>query len=106
MRIDMILKQAQKIQNKMEEIQKKLAGMKFEGSSGGEMVKATVDGQQNLLEVKIDPEVLDADDVQMLEDLIVAAVNEARRKAQETATEEMKAVTGGMAMPGMFGTTK
>jgi len=106
MRIDMIMKQAQKLQNKMEEIQKKLKSMKFEGSSGGEMVKAVVDGQQNLVEVKIDPEVVDADEIQMLEDLIVAAVNEARRKAQETATEEMKAVTGGLAIPGLFGPTK
>jgi hypothetical protein len=103
MRLDTIMKEAQKLQAKMEELQKGLANLRLEGTSGGGMVKATVDGQQNLLEIKIDPEVVDPNDVHMLEDLVVAAINEARRKAQETANEEMKKVTGGLAIPGMFG---
>jgi len=106
MRIDQIMKQAQKLQTKMDEIQKKLAGMRLEGEAGGGMVKATVDGQQDLLELKIDPEVVDPGDIQMLEDLIVAAVREARRKAQELAAEEMKIATGGLVIPGLFGPTK
>jgi hypothetical protein len=106
MRIDQIMKQAQKLQTKMDEIQKRLADMRLEGEAGGGMVKAIVDGQQNLLEVKIDPEVVDPGDIQMLEDLIVAAVREARRKAQELAAEEMKTATGGLMIPGLFGPTK
>jgi DNA-binding YbaB/EbfC family protein len=103
MRLDAIMKQAQKMQAKMEEIQKKLAEMRFEGSAGGGMVRAVVDGQQNLLEVKIDPEVVNQNEVDMLEDLILAAVNESRRKSQEAAAAEMKAITGGIAIPGLFG---
>ena len=106
MRIDQIMKQAQKLQTKMDEIQKKLADMRLEGEAGGGMVKAIVDGQQNLLEVKIDPEVVDPGDIQMLEDLIVAAVREARRKAQELAAEEMKTATGGLMIPGLLGPTQ
>lgn len=105
MRLDKIMKQAQKLQAKMEETQKRLAEMRFEGSSGGGMVRAVVDGQQNLLEISIEPEVLDPADTQMLEDLIVAAVNESRRKAQEKVSEEMKSITGGLAIPGLFGPT-
>jgi DNA-binding YbaB/EbfC family protein len=105
MRIDKIMKQAQKLQAQMVEVQKKLAEMRFEGSAGGGMVKAVTDGQQNLLEVKIEAEVVDPSDTQMLEDLIVAAVNESRRKAQEKATEEMSSLTGGLAIPGLFGPT-
>jgi DNA-binding YbaB/EbfC family protein len=103
MRLDAIMKQAQKMQARMEEIQKKLAEMRFEGSAGGGMVRAVVDGQQNLLEVKIDPEVVNPDEVDMLEDLILAAVNESRRKSQDAAAAEMKAITGGIAIPGLFG---
>ncbi len=97
------MKQAQKMQAKMEEIQKKLLEMRFEGSAGGGMVRAVVDGQQNLLEVKIDPEVVSPDEVEMLEDLILAAVSESRRKSQEAAAAEMKALTGGIPIPGLFG---
>jgi DNA-binding YbaB/EbfC family protein len=103
MRLDAIMKQAQKMQARMEEIQKKLAEMRFEGSAGGGMVRAVVDGQQNLLEVKIDPEVVNPDEIDMLEDLILAAVNESRRKSQDAAAAEMKAITGGIAIPGLFG---
>jgi len=105
MRLDKIMKQAQKLQAQMAEVQKRLTEMRFEGTAGGGMVKAVVDGQQNLLEIKIDPEVVDPSDTQMLEDLIVAAVNESRRKAQEKAAEEMSSITGGLAMPGLFGPT-
>jgi DNA-binding YbaB/EbfC family protein len=105
MRLDKIMKQAQKLQAQMAEVQKKLAEMRFEGSSGGGMVKAVVDGQQNLLKIEIDPEVVDPSDTQMLEDLIVAAVNESRRKAQDKVTEEMSSLTGGLAIPGLSGPT-
>lgn len=104
-----ILKQAQKMQEKMQEIQDELGSVKVEGSSGGGMVTAVANARQELLEVHIDKQVVDPEDVEMLEDLIVAAVNQAMEKAQETAQEEMNKVAGGMLgnlppgfkMPGM-----
>ena len=96
-----MMKQIQQMQAKMEEIQAKLAETEVEGTSGGGMVKAVVNGKQELLEIKIDPEVVDPEDIDMLQDLIVAAVNQARQKAQEIQSEQMSALTGGMNIPGM-----
>lgn len=104
-----ILKQAQKMQEKMQEIQDELGNVKVEGTAGGGMVTAVANAKQELLEVNIDKQVVDPEDVEMLEDLIVAAVNQAMEKAQETAQEEMNKVAGGMLgnlppgfkMPGM-----
>jgi len=96
-----MMKQIQQMQAKMEEIQAKLAETEVEGTAGGGMVKAVVNGKQELLEIKIDPEVVDPEDVDMLQDLIVAAVNQARTKAQELQNEQMSALTGGLNIPGM-----
>jgi nucleoid-associated protein EbfC len=96
-----MMKQIQKMQQEMEKIQEELANKTVEGTAGGGMVKVTANGKQEILEVKIDPEVVNKDDVQMLEDLIVAAVNQAREKAAELAAEDMAKLTGGLKIPGL-----
>jgi len=96
-----MMKQLQKMQAKMEEIQNELEQARVEASAGGGMVKVTVNGKQDLVDINIDPEVVDPEDVEMLQDLIVAAVNQARQKAQEMQAEQMSALTGGMNIPGM-----
>jgi nucleoid-associated protein EbfC len=97
-----LLKQAQKMQQEMERIQNELAGMKIEGSAGGGMVTAVASGSQELLEIKIDPEVVDPQDVEMLEDLVLAAVNQALENAKAKAESEMAKATGGL-MPNLGG---
>ncbi|MEW5922920.1 MAG: YbaB/EbfC family nucleoid-associated protein [Candidatus Zixiibacteriota bacterium] len=96
-----MMKQIQKMQAQMEQIQAELEETQVDGTAGGGMVKAVVNGKQDLLEIKIDPEVVDPEDVEMLQDLIVAAVNQARQKAQELQAERMSALTGGLNIPGM-----
>jgi hypothetical protein len=96
-----IMKQVQKMQARMEEIQTELETEHIEGTSGGGMVKAVVNGRQEIVEIKIDKEVVNPDDIEMLEDLIVAAINQAQEKAQELATERMAELTGGMKLPGL-----
>ncbi len=96
-----MMKQVQKMQAKMEEVQKELENKRVEGSSGGGMVKVTANGKQEILEIKIDPEVVNKEDVEMLEDLILAAVNQAREKSVEVQNEEMAKLTGGLKIPGM-----
>jgi len=91
-----ILKQAQKMQEQMQQIQDGLAELQVEGSAGGGMVTVTANGKQQIMSVKIDKQVVDPEDVEMLEDLIVAAVNQAMEKAQELAGQEMNKVAGGM----------
>jgi DNA-binding YbaB/EbfC family protein len=100
--IGKLMKQAQQMQAKMAELQEELAKMEFEVSSGGGMVTVKMNGQQEVLGITIDDEVFKEGDKEMLEDLIVAAVNEARQKAAETAQEQMSQLTGGMNMPGLF----
>jgi DNA-binding YbaB/EbfC family protein len=97
-----LVRQAQEIQARLAEVQAELAKKRVDASAGGGMVTVVADGQQNIIEVKIDPEVVDPNDVEMLQDLVVAAVNEARRKAQEVAAEEMRKLTGGLSIPGLF----
>jgi DNA-binding YbaB/EbfC family protein len=97
-----LMQQAQKLQAKIGQLQEELAEKKVSATSGGGMVTAVCDGQQNLVEITIDPQVVDPEEVQMLEDLVVAAVNEARRKAQELATEEMSKLTGGINPMGLL----
>lgn len=104
-----LLRQAQKMQEKIAEMQKELATKTCEASSGGGMVTAVVNGSQELVSVKIDPSVVDPEDVEMLQDLIVAAVNEAHRRSKDMASEEMGKITGGMGglgggggIPGLF----
>ena len=97
-----IMKQAQQMQKKMLQMQEELAHRTVEATVGGGMVTVTVNGKNEVLQIKIEPQVVDPDDVEMLEDLIVAGVNEALRKAQEMATEEMGKLTGGLKIPGLF----
>ncbi len=97
-----LLKQAQKMQQEIERIQNELAELRIEGSAGGGMVRAVASGQQELLEIKIDPEVVDPQDVEMLEDLVVAAVNQALSNAKARAEAEMAKATGGL-MPNLGG---
>ena len=97
-----LMKQAQKFQKQMEDMQKDLGDKKFESSVGGGAVTAVANGKRQLVEVKIKPEVVDPDDVEMLEDLIMSACNEALKKAEDESSNEMGKLTGGMNMPGMF----
>jgi DNA-binding YbaB/EbfC family protein len=94
-------KQAVKMQKKAEEIQEDLKERVVEASSGGGMVTVHANGKQELLSIKIDPEVVDRDDVQMLEDLVLAAVSQAMKKSQEMYQEEMGKLTGGLNVPGL-----
>lgn len=91
-----VLKQAQKLQEKMQQVQDELGHLKVEGSAGGGMVTVVANGKQEILEVHIEQEVVDPDDVEMLEDLVVAAVNQALEKAQEAANQEMGKAAGGL----------
>ena len=97
-----LMKQAQMMQKKMEQMQQELEGREVEASAGGGMVTARVNGKQKLLALNIEPDVVDPEDVEMLQDLIVAAVNEAVKKSQEMMQEEMGKLTGGMNIPGLF----
>jgi DNA-binding YbaB/EbfC family protein len=97
-----MMKQVQKMQKQMEEMQRDLEQREVEATSGGGVVSVKVNGKKNLLELKIDPEAVDKDDVEMLEDMIVAAINEASRKAEEMMESEMKKVTGGVNIPGLI----
>ena len=96
-----ILKQAQKMQEQIQKVQDELADMQVEGSAGGGMVTVTANGKQEVVGVKIERQVVDPDDVEMLEDLVLAAVNQAMEKAGEMASEEMGKITGGMMPPGL-----
>ena len=86
----------QKMQKKMEEMQKELEKMTVEGTAGGGMVTVEVSGKQQVRSVKIDPEVVSPDDIEMLEDLVLAAVNQGMEKSRELSQEKMQEVTGGM----------
>ena len=97
-----IMKQAQEMHAKIATLQEEMAGKTVEASSGGGMVSIVMNGKQEVLSIKIDPEVVNREDVEMLQDLIAAAVNEAVRKSQEMMTEEMKKITGGLNIPGLF----
>lgn len=91
-----LFKHAQKIQEEMARVQDALEEMTVEGYSGGGMITVTATGRQKIVSVKIDPEVVTSEDVEMLEDLIAAAVNQALEKSQELAQEEMQKVSGGL----------
>ena len=96
------MRQAQKLQEQIQKIQEEVAEKTVEASSGGGMVTVVADGKQDVVSIKIDPEVVNKDDVEMLQDLIVAAVNEARKRSQELMASEMGKLTGGMSVPGLF----
>lgn len=97
-----IMKQAQALQERMAKLQEEAAQKIVEGSAGGGMVTVQVNGRQQVLSVTIDPEVLKSEDVDMLQDLILAAVNDGLKKSQEFMSEEMKGMTGGLNIPGLF----
>ena len=97
-----MMKQAQKLQSKMMELQEEMAGKTVEATAGGGMVTAVVNGKQELVSLTIDPDVVDRQEIEMLQDLIIAAVNEGVRRAQQIWAEEMKKLTGGMAIPGLI----
>lgn len=99
MNLAKMMKQAQQLQAKMAEVQEQLAQAEIEGSSGGGMVKAVMSGRHELRRLTIDPSLVNAEDVGMLEDLIVAAVNDARGKVEEHVKEEMGKLTGGLGLP-------
>jgi DNA-binding YbaB/EbfC family protein len=96
-----MMKQVQQMQAKMEKIQAELEATEVEGTAGGGMVKVIANGKNDIVSVTIDPEVVDAEDVEMLQDLIVAAINQAKEKAQELQAERMASLTGGINLPGM-----
>ena len=98
-----LFKQAQTMQKRMAKIQEDLKAMVVEGASGGGMVRAHVNGRKEVLSLKIDAEVLKSNDVEMLEDLVVAAVNQALKKASDMAQKEMGKATGGLDLPGLGG---
>ena len=95
-----MMKQAQKMQRDLQIAQEEVKKMEFEATAGGGMVKAVVSGDNMVKDIIIDPEAVDPEDVEMLQDMIVAAVNEALRTAADTANARMGAVTGGMGIPG------
>ena len=97
-----LMKQAQKMQRQMEEQAKEMEAKEYTATAGGGAVEVKVSGKKQLLSVKLDEEVVDPDDVEMLEDLIVAAVNEALTEVDQAAGGSMSKLTGGMNMPGMF----
>lgn len=97
-----MMKQVQKMQSQMEDVQEELAEKKVEATAGGGVVKVVANGQQEIVDITIEPDAVDPDDVEMLEDLILAATNEAMRKVQDMASEEMGKLTGGMNIPGLF----
>ncbi len=97
-----LMKQAQKLQSKMAEMQEELGRRTVSAQAGGGMVEATVNGRQELVSLRLDPEVVDPDDLDMLQDLIIAAINEALNRSRELVAEEMSKLTGGLQIPGLF----
>ena len=99
MNIKQLMKQAQQMQ---EQMQQRMSSLRVEGSSGGGMVRVEMSGSKEVLSVKIEKDAVDPNDVEMLQDLVLAAINEAARKVDETLQEQIGGMTGGMKIPGMF----
>ena len=97
-----MLRQAQQLQAKLAKIQEELGNVTVEATSGGGAVKVMIDGHQKIRSVEISPEVVNTDDVELLQDMVMTAVNEAVAKSQELANKEMGKLTGGLHMPGLF----
>ena len=96
-----IMKEAQRLQQQMEALQEEVARKKVEATAGGGMVTVEANGKQEIVSIKIDPEVINKDDAQMLEDLVLAACNEALRKSRELVQQELGKLTGGLKIPGL-----
>jgi hypothetical protein len=99
--LQQLFQMGQQMQSRMNELQQRLAGETVTSRSGGGMVEVTVDGTGEVKRIKLDPSVVDPSDVEMLEDLVLAAVSEAQRRAKEKLEEEMREATGGLPMPGL-----
>jgi DNA-binding YbaB/EbfC family protein len=97
-----MLKQLREAQSRMEQVQQGLASKEIEASAGGGMVKVVMNGRHEIISIKIEPKVVDPEDVEMLEDLVAAAVNDACSRVDEMVRTEMSQVAGGLAMPGLF----
>ena len=97
-----VMKQAQKLQANMLRLQEEMAGKTVEATSGGGMVKVVANGRQQVVSIQIEKEVVDPEDVEMLQDLILAAVNDALLKSQEMVSQEMSKLTGGLNIPGLM----
>ena len=97
-----LMKKAQKMQQDLAKAQEELANKIVEGSAGGGMVKVEMNGKNQIVSLKMDKEVVDPEDVEMLEDLIIAAINEAQEKITQTSQDELSKLTGGINIPGMF----
>ncbi len=97
-----MMKQVQKMQADMAKMQEEVALKTVEGTAGGGVIKVVANGKQEVLSVEIKPEAVDPDDVEMLQDMILAAVNDALRKSQEMVAQEMGKITGGLKIPGLF----
>lgn len=102
MNIQQLMKQAQAVQKKMAEAQEKLANSEYEGASGGGMVKVTITGKGEMKKLKIDPSLIDPKDPEVLEDLIIAAFNNAKKEADDAANGAMSGAMGGMNLPAGF----
>jgi len=102
MNMNQLMKQAQKMQQEMAQMQDELASKTLEVSSGGGAVKVTISGEKKILNLTISPDVVDPSDVEMLQDLVMSAVNEALRQIEESANSQMSKLTGGLNLPGMF----
>ena len=100
-----LMKQAQQFQNKMAKLQEELGQKTIEATSGGGMVTVVVNGQQELLSIKMDPEVVDPEDIDMLQDLVLAAVNDGMARAKKMVNDEMGKLTGGLNLPNIPGLT-
>ena len=97
-----VMKQAQAMQKKMQDMQKEVEESEFEASAGGGAVTVKVSGKKEILGISIKPEVVDPDDIEMLQDLVISAVNEALRKVDDAQASQMSKMTGGMNIPGLF----
>ena len=97
-----MMKQAQKLQTKMASLQEEMAEKTVEATAGGGMIKVAANGRQQILSIQIEKEVVDPDDVEMLQDLILAAVNDALAKSNEMVSAEMSKLTGGLKIPGLM----
>ena len=97
-----VMKQAQKMQEEMARIQTELEETEFTAAAGGGAVEITMNGKREVLKLEIKPEVVDPEDVEMLEDLVIAATNEVLKQIETKSTEEMEKATGGLSLPGLF----
>jgi len=102
MNMQQMMKQAQKMQRQMEEMQAEMANKSLEVSAGGGAIKVTINGEKQITDLTISPDVVDPDDVEMLQDLVISAVNEAIRQMDESTSSQMSKITGGMNLPGLF----